>query len=255
MVVIKVSDLTYNYEHIHALKKVTFTIKSGEIVGVIGSNGSGKTTLLKLLYRNLKPTKGSIKINDVDIKNLSNRELSSLQSVLPQNVLPVPMTVIELVLVGQLGPSPMPQVNTRELETAENALKKLGIAHLMDRNMLTLSGGEQKLAYIAMVIARDAQILLLDEPTAHLDYKHALKVMDAIKLEAEKGKAIIMAMHDLTMAVRYSNKLILLAEGAIIRQGSVEEVTKPDILRKAYGVNFEILRRKDRIEAITPISE
>ncbi|MHA1835383.1 MAG: ABC transporter ATP-binding protein [Candidatus Odinarchaeia archaeon] len=254
MVVIEVSNLNFSYENTPILNNISFSARSGEVISIIGPNGSGKSTLLKLLCRNLKPNTGVIKIDGVEVEKLTNSELSTLQSILPQNTPPIPMTVIELVLIGRVGTSPMPQINQKELEVVESALKKLEAIHLMNRNIVTLSGGERKIAYIGMVISRDSKILLLDEPTAHLDYKYALKVMETIRMEGKHDKLVIMAMHDLILATRYSDRLILLSDGKIINQGDVCEVTKPEILKQVYGVNFEILRRGEKIEAIIPIS-
>jgi iron complex transport system ATP-binding protein len=237
---IAVSGLSFSYGRIKALKELSFTICGGEFIGVIGPNGSGKTTLLKCLCSILKPY-GSIYIDGVSISKYSAREIAKIISYIPPSPLPGGLSVFDTVSLGRTPHMKGLWWESREDEDIiQHSLKALNLDELADRRVCELSSGEQQRVKVAKAIAQQPKILLVDEPTVHLDLKHQIEIMNILKDLTFKGLTVIAALHDLNLALTYSSKVIVLNSGRIVAYGNPRSVITEDLVEKVYGVKVRI---------------
>ncbi len=223
---------------------------AGECLMVVGPNGAGKTTLLRLLTGLLAPAAGEIFYLDRPLGSLPRRERARHIAYVPQ-VRPasVPLTVFEVVLLGRyphLSPLQLAPRAT-DFAAAEEALAVGGIADLRDRPIDQLSGGERQAVYIAAALAQEAEMLVLDEPTTHLDARHQREVAALlVKLKGEAGRTVVAATHDLNLASLLGDRLLALAGGRVLAVGSPAEILRPDLLRTLFGTRFEVVRGGER---------
>ncbi len=249
-IIIMVKDLSYSYDGVKALDKVSFEAREGEILTILGSNGAGKTTLLKCLLRILKPY-GAIYIDGKNINNISNKELATLVGYVPQTHSSIfAYRIIDYVLMGRAPYHSMFSMpSKKEYEKALHLLEMLGIKELADRTIAEISGGQFQLVLIARALMQEAKILLLDEPTAHLDTSNKLKVLSIIKKLVRNGviKAVIMTLHDPLLAALYSDKIILLRDGKLLAYGSPDEVLTHENLLLLYGIEFDRIQYNGRL--------
>lgn len=215
-----------------------------EIVAIIGPNGSGKSTFLKALGRLLPPERGTVLLNGKDVQQLRPGEVAKLLAILPQSAqAPGDMTVHDLVRSGRapyIGLFGQPAADD---ETAVlSAVEATGMSALLFRRLDTLSGGERQRAWLAMALAQRPKILLLDEPTTYLDIHHQLEIMKLVKrLHQELRLTVIMVLHDLNHAARFSHRIIAMQKGAIFADGKAEEVLTAANLRALYGVEAAVM--------------
>jgi len=249
--IIKIKDVSYVYDNkVVALKGITFAISKGEVVSILGPNGAGKTTLLKCLLKILKP-KGAIYINGKELWKISNRELAKTIGYVPQRYYSVfAYRVLDFVLMGRAPHHTMFSLpSTSEYDKALKILEVLGIKDLANRTIAEVSGGQLQLILIARALVQEARILLLDEPTAHLDIANELKVLGIVRSLVKKKivDTAIMALHDPIMAALFSDKIILINNGVMVAQGTPRQVLTPENLYKVYGVEFDVVERDDKI--------
>jgi len=254
MVRLRISGVEFGYGSEAVLKGISIEILQGEMLSIVGPNGAGKTTLLRCINRILKPRRGVIMINGQSIEEMSRREIAKKMGYVPQSTHQVfPNTVFDVILMGR-RPHFAWKCNEKDIEKVLETLKMLGIEHLAMRDITELSGGQQQKVFIARALAQEPEILLLDEPTSNLDIKHQLEVMNIIKsITNERGITAIMAIHDLNLASRYADRVIMMHEGRIFAVGSPEEVLTPENIREVYGVEAEVLCGKDGKPLILPI--
>jgi iron complex transport system ATP-binding protein len=233
--------------------RVDATIADGEWVALIGPNGAGKTTLLRALAR-LVPFAGEIEIGGRRLGELERGELARLVAVVPQEPsTPQWMTVGEYVLLGRtphLGP--LAKEGARDREAAARALGRLDLLEFVERRLGTLSGGEKQRVVVARALAQDAAIVLLDEPTAALDIGHqqqALELLDGLRVES--GLTLVAAMHDLTLAAQYADRMLLLDGGRVVADGAPPDVLTEAVIGRHYGAAIDVVPVGDRI-AIVP---
>ena len=220
-----------------------FEVMEGEIVSLIGPNGSGKSTVLKAVSRLISQTEGVVCLDGRDIHKLSTKEVAKKLSILSQqHSSPPDFTVEELVAYGR-----MPHRKWYETRTSEDddiiswAIKQTKLENLAQRLVNTLSGGERQRAWIAMALAQRPKVLLLDEPTTYLDICHQMEVMElAAKLNKELGITIIMVLHDLNQAARYSDRMVVIKDGRLVADGVPEKVLTKELLRDVYNVEAEV---------------
>ncbi|RLI81388.1 ABC transporter ATP-binding protein [Archaeoglobales archaeon] len=248
---IRIRGLEFSYSSIQALKDVTIDIYESEIVAVVGPNGSGKSTLLKCIDKILKPQKGVILINGKDVKDFSQIEIAKTVGYVPQSIKQFfPATVFEVVLMGR-KPYLGWRCSRKDLEKVFEVLKLLNIKNIAMRDFNELSGGQQQKVLIARALAQEPEVLLLDEPTANLDIKHQLEVMEIIrKIVKEKGITAIVAIHDLNLASRYTDRIVMMYEGKIFAAGEPFSVLTPSNIRTVYGVEVKVINDNGIIHII-----
>ncbi|HYJ12943.1 MAG TPA: ABC transporter ATP-binding protein, partial [Thermomicrobiales bacterium] len=222
---------------------LSLTIPDGQVTTIIGPNGCGKSTLLKSLARLLKPTRGAVLLDGQVIHHYPTREVAKRLGLLSQQAVVIPgITVADLVRRGRYPHQAFMQTPSKADEEAVNhALDLTGMQDLRDRPVDQLSGGQRQRAWIAMAIAQDTPLLLLDEPTTFLDISHQLEVVDLVqKLNREDGRTVVMVLHDINEAARASDYLVAMRDGAIIHEGTTHEVIRPEVLRDVYGVETDV---------------
>lgn len=251
---LEIKGVSFGYGSMPALEDVTMSLGDGEIVSLVGPNGSGKTTLLKCINMILKFQKGTVLVEERDISKLKLKELAKLLSYVPQSAgRSFPSTVFEIVLIGR-KPYVDWSVSSRDKEIVSNILSLMGLKEMALRQSNELSGGEYQKVLIARALAQEPQVLLLDEPTSNLDLKHQLDVLNLITtIVKKKNIAAVMAMHDLNLASRFSNKMIFLNGGKIYDAGKPENVLTERNIRKVYGVEA-IVNKNAGYFQVTPIA-
>lgn len=239
---IQIKDIWFSYDSIDALKGVSFEVHNKEIISLVGPNGSGKTTLLKCINRILKPKSGSILIDGKGNNNLQLKELAQILGYIPQNFNHLfPFTVFDTVLLGR-----RPYINwslsKRDRKIVIDTLRSLKLDGLMLKNFNELSGGEQQKVIIARALAQEPEVLLIDEPTSNLDLKHQIEVLKLIRSYVRKNSlSVIMAIHDLNLASRFSDKIVLLKQGKIYAAGEPKSMFSKETIKEVYGVEVEII--------------
>ncbi len=232
-------NLTLSYESSIIVPQLNLFIKPQEVVTFIGPNGSGKSTILKALARFLKAKNGVVYLNGQDIQTLSTKQVAQKLAILPQTPqAPADLTVLELVSRGRAPHLKWWQrSSSHDYEVINWALTETKTMKLADRLVGTLSGGERQRAWIAMALAQSPEILLLDEPTTYLDICHQLEIMELVtKLNQELGLTVVMVLHDINQAARYSHRLIALKKGQIVAQGSPQQILTAELLADVFRV-------------------
>lgn len=255
MEVIVIKDLLYSYNEVFTLRDVNLEISDGEMAAILGPNGSGKTTLLKLIFNILKPDGGCIFIDGTNTSELQPSFLSKLIGGVPQEHSPIfPFRTIDVVVMGKTPYLDMFSApSTKDYEDAYEVLRQLKIEHLASKPYTQLSGGERRLVLIARALMQKPKILLLDEPTIHLDIRNKLMILNIIKRLSRDGKlTIVMTTHDPNEALNYSDKIILMNNGRIVFVGDPSEV-HAKTLEEIYRIPIKILDWENR-RLVIPLS-
>jgi len=240
--VIEVHDISYQYnlDHSLVLNRINFDVRQGEILGIVGPNGSGKSTLLKLLSGVLKPVEGRILLLERPLSRLNHKSIAKMIAVVPQNtVISFPFTVREIVLMGRSPHLGLLQIERqRDFKIVEQAMMYTNSLEFSNRKIDELSGGERQRVIIARALVQEPQIILLDEPTAHLDLKHQIEIFDLIKqLNIENLMTVVVVSHDLNLAGEYCDRLILLKEGEVYKIGNPKEVITEEDIKAVYDTD------------------
>lgn len=244
---LQAKKITLQYGQHKIISDLTLDLSKPEIVTIIGPNGSGKSTLLKALCRLLEPAAGTVLLNSKDINKMSTEEVARTMAVMAQSAqAPGGTTVEELICYGRMPYRKFfDGLNREDRLAVEEAIAFTELGPLRNRLVHTLSGGERQRAWLAMALAQKPQILLLDEPTTYLDVHHQLELMElVVKLHKEMGLTIIMVLHDLNHAARYSQRLIALKKGEIMADGDTESVFVEQIIEQLYDVQAVIMHVK-----------
>lgn len=235
---IRVEKLSFSYGSRQVLRDVSFSAEKGDLLAVLGPNGVGKSTLFRCVLGILKGYSGRITIGEQDICGLSRREMAGCMSYIPQHFGTVfAYSVLDTVLMGtthELGTFSTPKAS--QIRMAREALEQVGITDLEDRMFNRLSGGEQQLVMIARALSQQASLLLMDEPTASLDYGNREKILTLLKDLTRQGYSVILSTHDPQHALSYSSRVLALHDGAVAAFGDTVEVLTTDLLRKLYGI-------------------
>ncbi|KXB06561.1 hypothetical protein AKJ52_02060 [candidate division MSBL1 archaeon SCGC-AAA382C18] len=255
---IKTKNLSCGYGDKDVLKNINLSVKNNEFVGVIGPNASGKSTFLRTIDRVIEPKGGSVFLNQQDIENLDKEDIAKEMSLVPQEFSTnYSFSVLKIVTMGRtphLGPLEME--DGEDMTIVKEAMEMTDTWELADRSFTELSGGEKQRVIIAKALAQEPSVLLLDEPINHLDINNQLEVLALIKSLSEKGeKTVISTFHDLNIAARYCDSLILLHDKNIHAQGSPEEVLSEENIKEVYGTDVAVRRRPETdCISVTPLS-
>ncbi|MDO5519145.1 MAG: ATP-binding cassette domain-containing protein [bacterium] len=238
---ISVKNIVKRYGEKKVVDHVDLTLPKGKIVAFIGSNGAGKSTLLSIISRTLTKNEGEVFIDDVELKNWKNEELSKRLAILKQsNHLNIRLTVRELVTFGRFPHSKGKL--TKECEKKINeAIDYLGLTDLQDRYLDELSGGQRQMAYIAMTVAQDTEYIFLDEPLNNLDMRHSVKIMKILRrLVDELNKTVFVVIHDINYVSCYADHIIAMKQGRVIKDGPIDEVLTEETLEEIYDMKIDI---------------
>ncbi|MFI0821088.1 ABC transporter ATP-binding protein [Streptomyces sp. NPDC021098] len=236
-------DITVGYGGRNVIDGLDVVIPPGVITTIIGPNGCGKSTLLRTLTRLLKPSRGSVVLDGEDIVTLRTRDVAKKLGLLPQApVAPEGLTVADLVARGRHPhQSWLRQWSSDDAGVVERALAMTGVADLADRPVDSLSGGQRQRVWISMALAQGTDLLLLDEPTTYLDLAHAIDVLDLVDDLHESGRTVVMVLHDLNLATRYSDNLVVMRAGSILAQGHPRDVITAELLDEAFGLRAAVV--------------
>jgi iron complex transport system ATP-binding protein len=227
------------YDRREVVHGVDLAVPSGRVTVVVGANGCGKSTLLRGLGRLLRPTAGRVTLGGQDVASMGPRRLAAVLGLLPQQPLaPEGITVADLVGRGRYPhQGAFRRWTSQDTEVVAQALAATGVHDLAHRRVEELSGGQRQRVWIAMVLAQQPEVLLLDEPTTFLDVAHQVEVLDLLAgLNRERGATVVMVLHDLNLAARYADHLVVMGEGRILREGDPAEVLTVDSVREAFGL-------------------
>ncbi|OMI91633.1 ABC transporter [Streptomyces sp. M1013] len=235
--------VTVGYGARSVIDGLDVAIPPGVITTIIGPNGCGKSTLLRTLSRLLRPTGGTVVLDGEDIASLRTRDVAKKLGLLPQApVAPEGLTVSDLVARGRHPhQSWLRQWSSDDADVVRRALAMTGVSDLADRPVDSLSGGQRQRVWISMTLAQGTDLLLLDEPTTYLDLAHAVDVLDLVDDLHESGRTVVMVLHDLNLATRYSDNLVVMREGAILAQGHPRDVITADLLHEAFGLRAKVI--------------
>ncbi|MEU9252736.1 ABC transporter ATP-binding protein [Streptomyces sp. NPDC048270] len=235
--------VTVGYGGRSVIDDLHVAIPPGVITTIIGSNGCGKSTLLRTLSRLLKPTSGTVVLDGEDIATLRTRDVARKLGLLPQApVAPDGLTVADLVARGRHPhQSWLRQWSSDDAGVVERALAMTGVSDLADRPVDALSGGQRQRVWISMTLAQGTDLLLLDEPTTYLDLAHAIDVLDLVDDLHESGCTVVMVLHDLNLATRYSDNLVVMRAGSILAQGHPRDVITAELLYEAFGLRAKVI--------------
>ncbi|HET6696576.1 MAG TPA: ABC transporter ATP-binding protein [Gaiellaceae bacterium] len=252
---LRVEDIRVSLEGVEVVKGVGLHLDEGEWLGLIGPNGAGKTTVLRAVA-GLVPYSGSIRIAGDETSGLRRRELARRVAVVPQiPIIPPDTSVLEYVVLGRtphLGYSGSPGV--RDVTAARSALARLDAAHLGDRRLGSLSGGERQRAVLARAVAQDARLLLLDEPTSALDVGAQQQVLELVaSLRVDRGLTVLSAMHDLTHAGQYADRLVLMDGGREVAEGTPKDVLTEQLVARHYGADVRVIVDPETGIAVVPL--
>jgi iron complex transport system ATP-binding protein len=242
-VILRINNIACRYDAANVLENIDFSAKGGDFIGVVGPNASGKSTLLKSISKVLKPHTGVVFLNERDVHTLKSAEIAKNLAVVPQeSMISFAFTALEVVLMGRT-----PHLNRFEMESrqdlaiAQKSMELTNTWYLAERPIDTLSGGEKQRIIIARALTQEPRVLLLDEPTDHLDINHQIEILDLIKrLSKEKEMVVIGVFHDLNIVSQYCDRLILLHKGRIFAAGGAGDVLTGENIEKVYGVKVTV---------------
>lgn len=242
-------NLSCGYGQRRVVDSISLRLKVGEVVGLLGANGCGKTTLIKTILGLLPVQGGEILLDGKNIKNWTSAQIARVIGYIPQmHTPPFPFEVLDVVLMGRTAHiKPFSSPSPQDVKIAERALDMLNISYLRDRVYTEISGGERQLVLIARALAQEPRILIMDEPTASLDFGNQIKVLSHVKQLAGMNIAVLMSCHFPEHAFIYSNRAVLLNEGRILHSGTPGETITAERLKTLYGIDVDIVTVKNRM--------
>lgn len=252
---VAVSNLSFSYGDHPVLRDVTFSAEKGQLLSVLGPNGVGKSTLFRCILGLLRGYDGEITVDGTSVRNLGAKALARLVAYIPQSSYPAfSYSVLDMVLMGAASHGGIFSTpGAKEEQLAREALERLEISHLASRSYTRLSGGERQLVLIARALAQRSGVLLMDEPTANLDYGNQMRVLSKVRTLAEEGYTIIQSTHNPDQSYLFSHRILAIKDGRILACGAPKEVLDAALIRALYGIDVEVLKlRDDRIRMCVP---
>lgn len=246
--ILEVRNVSAGYKNHPVIENVSLSIERGKIYAIIGPNGCGKTTFLRVISRSMKPISGNVLLDGTDIFRTNTKKVARKMAILAQsNTTMSDVTVRKLVTYGRYAHKEWWQGNTTlDNDIVDFAIRRTNLTGYEDRRINTLSGGERQRAWIAMSLAQKPEILLLDEPTTYLDISHQLEIMELVTaLNREEGITIVMVLHDINHAARYSDNLVVMHDHGIWRTGEPWDVLESGVLHDVFRVDAEITREEE----------
>jgi iron complex transport system ATP-binding protein len=236
--------LTVGYGEEPVVRDLDLTVADGRVTTIVGPNGCGKSTLLRTMARLLKPSSGTVLLDGEPVHDIATREVARRMALLPQSPI-APDGLLVRDLVGR-GRHPhqrwFSQWSPEDEAIVESALAMTDTSDLRDRALNQLSGGQRQRAWIAMTLAQDTEIMLLDEPTTYLDLAHQVEVLDLVtRLNRQRGRTVVMVLHDLNLAARYSDVIVVMKDGVVVREGDPTTVFTPEMLAEVFGLDADVL--------------
>ncbi|MGN7410136.1 MULTISPECIES: iron ABC transporter ATP-binding protein [unclassified Sporosarcina] len=238
---IQVRELTKAYGNKAVVEKVSVDIHPGKITSFIGPNGAGKSTLLSMVSRLLDADTGEVLVDNNNVKKMKSNDFSKRVSILKQsNFMNVRLTIRELVSFGRF-PHSKGRLQAEDIQIVNQALDYMDLMSMQDMYLEELSGGQRQRAFIAMVIAQDTDYILLDEPLNNLDMKHSVQIMKILRrLVDELGKTVVIVLHDINFASVYSDRIVALKEGRVVKDGPTNDIINSESLREIYDMDIPI---------------
>ncbi|AYF96981.1 ABC transporter ATP-binding protein [Protaetiibacter intestinalis] len=237
-------EVTLAYGDRTVVERLSLDVAPGRITAIVGANGCGKSTLLRALARLLSPASGEVLLDDAPLSARPSKQLARVLGLLPQSpVAPEGITVADLVGRGRHPHQRLlARWNAHDYEAVAAALAATGTTELADRSVDELSGGQRQRVWIALALAQETDILLLDEPTTFLDVAHQIEVLDLLaELGRDRGTTIVMVLHDLNLAARYADQLVAMHEGRIVANGAPSDVLTPELVEQVFGIRSHVI--------------
>ena len=238
---LKAEDIGVKLSDRVIVDEITLTLRKGEIVAILGPNGSGKTTLLKTIFGLLKPYRGVVYVDGKVVHELARRDVAKFLGYLPQEIASANLKVLDIVLFGRIPHAGLLPAKS-DKDAAIKALKLMGLEGYEDRNFNELSGGEKQKVMLARIFCQEADFLLLDEPTAHLDIKSQIDVMKMVKSIVAEEKGALVALHDINLAAMFADRILMVKKGRVKYSGKTKDVLTPENIKDIYGIDVDVLR-------------
>lgn len=247
---IQIKQLYFSYNHSPLLQDINLDFYAKEVIGILGANGCGKSTLLKNILQILTPQSGEVLINSTPAQTYSTKELAQLISYIPQKLsLSMPLLVKDFIMMGRYAflPSSFANYSKEDEEKVQKIADTLAITNLLDRNILSLSGGQTQRVVLARALVGNPKILLLDEPTSALDLRYSVEMMQICEEYIKANQALcVVILHDLNLASLFCNRIVLMNEGKVWGFDTVQQLYKEEILYQNYGLKCDILSHNNR---------
>lgn len=238
MAKMRLQGVTFSYSTEPVLKEVSLALLPGVFYGIVGPNGAGKSTLLKLLDRFLLPQKGTVFLNEREVGSYSLRELAQEIAFIPQTSPYFPFSVLEVVLLARAPFSyRFQRPSAADFQIAKEAMAQTGVLDLARRSLHQLSGGERQRVLLARAFAQQTPVLLLDEPTAHLDLEHQIRLCELLRAKAREGVSCVAILHDLNLAANYCDYVYVLSQGVLVKKGPPSLVFTEELIKKVYNIS------------------
>lgn len=242
--ILEIRNLNIDYNGFKALEEISVSFKKGRFYTILGPNGAGKTTLLKVLTKNLETRRGTVFIEGRDIKDLKIKSLARLVSLVPQETsIDFDLMGEEIVLMGRIPHlGRMEKEGPEDLKVVRESMEKTNTLHLRSRSITKMSGGEKQRIVVARALAQEAGIIFLDEPVSQLDLHNQIEIMNIIRnLVDKEGLTAVCVLHDINLAVDYSDEILIMKEGRLVTMGKPTDIINKEVIEETYGIKAEII--------------
>lgn len=238
----EIENIEFSYGNHKVLDNISFKVMEGGITTIIGANGCGKSTLFNVMTKNLKPQKGRVILNGMDIAGIPLKSFAKQVAIVHQyNTAPSDITVEKLISYGRIAYGGLKRNHDEDEKCIKFAMEVTGVSEFSQKQISALSGGQRQRVWIAVALAQNTKILLLDEPTTYLDIRYQIEILRLIKrLNVEYGITIVMVLHDINQSIAYSDCILAMKNGKIIAEGNPKNVISEDLLKKLYGIELKI---------------